>query len=228
MTTPQQIPHQDRGRGALILVLGTLSLVMFGLLTGIPAWVMGHTDLRRMREGSMERMDEGLTRAGMILGIIGTVLSALAILLIIMVIIGIFSLVGVVVFESKAISSQERAIEAHISVLAQEASVWKQEHGSYTGFEIPEDLRRTSHETYTAQVSRDEVRFRGRATNRRGSIEATLDRDGSLTDWRYSGAFAEQDIPEIFERILHFPHQRNLNDASPFPVLHPRVAAVSI
>jgi hypothetical protein len=65
-------PH----RGVLILVLGILSLVVCGFL-GPFAWVMGHTDLRTMRLGRMDREGEGLTQAGLICGIIGTVLGVL-------------------------------------------------------------------------------------------------------------------------------------------------------
>ncbi|MBI4417460.1 MAG: DUF4190 domain-containing protein [Ignavibacteriales bacterium] len=206
MTTTHPPSSQlDRGRGALILVLGILSLVMFGLLTGIPAWIMGHTDLRRMREGSMERADEGLTRAGMILGIIGTVLSALALLIIILVIVGILSFAGIMIFETAAIKMQERAIEAHLHALAREASAWRLERGTYEGFTIPDELKDTDHESYSARVSRDEIMFRGSATNRRGSIEVTMDRDGNLTDWSYFGAFAEHDRTDFLDRIVHFP-----------------------
>lgn len=217
----------DRGRGALILVLGILSVIMFGFLSGIPAWVMGHTDLRRMREGSMDRTDEGLTRAGMILGIIGTVLSALVVLFMILIIVGVLSVVGTFLFEVEAVNAQERAIEAHIEVLAREARAWRQNHGSYAGFEIPADLGRTPHERYTAQVSSSEVVFRGRATNRRGAVEATLDSDGLLASWRYSGAFADQDLPEVFERILH-SHQSNPNHAFRFSHVHHCIAPVAI
>ena len=37
---------------------------------GICAWVMGRSDLAEMREGRMDRSGEGLTMAGMILGIV--------------------------------------------------------------------------------------------------------------------------------------------------------------
>ncbi|GIX06530.1 MAG: hypothetical protein KatS3mg115_0933 [Candidatus Poribacteria bacterium] len=61
----------ERGRGALILVLGILGIVSCGFL-GIPAWIMGHRDLQKMERGEMDPSDRGLTRAGMILGIIAT------------------------------------------------------------------------------------------------------------------------------------------------------------
>lgn len=69
-------PH----RGALILVLGIVGLVMC-VICGIIAWVLGAGDLREMREGNMDRAGEGLTKAGMILGIISVCLNVLAIIL---------------------------------------------------------------------------------------------------------------------------------------------------
>jgi|GEM_PF-642421 len=224
-TQPGTSSELARGRGALILVLGILSLVMFGFLTGIPAWVMGHTDLRRMREGTMERADEGITRAGMILGIIGTVLSGLAILVVLLVILGVLSLAGVILFEAEAVKAQERSIEAHLHSIATEANAWRAEHGSYEGFEIPDELRKTAREVYSAQVRTDQIRFRARATNRRGTIEATLNRDGDLVDWSYSGAFAEHDS-DIFEHIIHPFTRHGLHDQhhplnSPFAVACP-------
>jgi predicted Zn finger-like uncharacterized protein len=79
-------PH----RGTLILVLGITSLVMatfgtcswglggvVGMPLGIAAWVMGRRDLIKMRQNLMDRAGEGLTQAGWIIGIIGTVLGSL-------------------------------------------------------------------------------------------------------------------------------------------------------
>ncbi len=192
MTQPTPTGQLERGRGALILVFGILSLVMFGLITGIPAWVMGHTDLRRMREGKMEGADEGLTRAGMILGIIGTLISGLAILFIILVVVGIFSFAGMMIFDAAGLDAQERSIEARLHSLARNAQIYRVDRGTYEGYEIPPDLRQTDNEVYSAQVMADQITFRGRANNRRGSISATLDSDGNLIDWVYEGEFDEE------------------------------------
>jgi hypothetical protein len=63
-------PH----RGAMVLTLGILSLVICGLL-GPFAWIMGRNDLEKMDAGRMDPSGEGLTKAGKICGIIGTVLG---------------------------------------------------------------------------------------------------------------------------------------------------------
>jgi GYF domain 2 len=61
-------PH----RGGLILTLGILGLVLCHFL-GIPAWIMGSADLKEIRAGRMDPAGQGLTQAGMIIGIIACV-----------------------------------------------------------------------------------------------------------------------------------------------------------
>jgi len=62
-------PH----RGSAVLTLGILGLVVCGIC-GIIAWVMGNTDMVQIRAGRMDRSGEGMTNAGRICGIIGTIL----------------------------------------------------------------------------------------------------------------------------------------------------------
>jgi len=78
-----QIPARplEPHRGTLILVLGILSLVCCGLFTGIPAWILGSGDLKKINAGLMDPAGKGLTNAGFITGIIGTCLSGLAIII---------------------------------------------------------------------------------------------------------------------------------------------------
>ncbi|HKB02471.1 MAG TPA: DUF4190 domain-containing protein [Gemmataceae bacterium] len=81
-------PH----RGAIILVLGILSIVVCGV-TGIFAWVMGKRDLDLISRGLMDRDGEGLTKAGYILGIIGTILFIIQLL----VVVAYIALIGLMV-----------------------------------------------------------------------------------------------------------------------------------
>jgi len=67
-------PH----RGAIILVLGIIGIVMVSFL-GIFAWVMGRKDLAKMDAGQMDSEGRGLTMAGMICGIVATVIFILQI-----------------------------------------------------------------------------------------------------------------------------------------------------
>src|SRR6185503_14611901 len=61
-------PH----RGPLILVLGILGLIMCPPL-GIAAWFMADSDFEKMKNGNMDSAGRDLTKAGRILGIIGTI-----------------------------------------------------------------------------------------------------------------------------------------------------------
>jgi hypothetical protein len=64
-------------RGGLILLLGLLGIILQpcpGPIFAIAAWVMGSNDLREMEAGRMDRSGSDLTRAGMIMGMIISVL----------------------------------------------------------------------------------------------------------------------------------------------------------
>jgi len=80
-------PH----RGAMILVFGIISIasvvlnacyvgVLIGLPLGITAWVMGSSDLRKIKKGEMDEEGLGTTQAGWICGIIGTILQSVVLL----------------------------------------------------------------------------------------------------------------------------------------------------
>lgn len=70
---------QDPGRGTMILVMGILSLVCCALL-GPLAWMWGKQDLAKIQAGEISRDAEQMTKIGMILGIVGTVLLVLNII----------------------------------------------------------------------------------------------------------------------------------------------------
>jgi hypothetical protein len=85
-------PH----RGTMILVFGILSIVICGLF-GPVAWVMGNTDLAEMRSGRMDPEGEGLTNAGRICGIIGTILLVVGLIcgvLYVILLVGMFGAAG--------------------------------------------------------------------------------------------------------------------------------------
>lgn len=62
-------PH----RGGAILTFGILSLFTIPFVFGPMAWIMGNADLRKMREGWMDREGQSLTDAGRICGMIATI-----------------------------------------------------------------------------------------------------------------------------------------------------------
>jgi hypothetical protein len=76
----------------MILVFGIISIasvilnmcyigVLIGLPLGITAWVMGSGDLRKIKKGEMDEEGLGMTQAGWICGIVGTILQSLVLLL---------------------------------------------------------------------------------------------------------------------------------------------------
>jgi hypothetical protein len=74
-------------RGAVVLALGIISLALIaalcapvGAILGLVAWIMGQTDLRKMKSGQMDDQNRGMTQAGWICGILGTVLNSLLML----------------------------------------------------------------------------------------------------------------------------------------------------
>ena len=75
-------PH----RGGTVMTTGLLSVILSFVicpligLAGISAINMGKSDLRAMREGRMDPSGHGQTVAGLVMGIIGTVLGGLTIL----------------------------------------------------------------------------------------------------------------------------------------------------
>jgi hypothetical protein len=66
------MPH----RGGMILTLGLLGILLCPLTSPF-AWVMGNTDLVEIRNQRMDPDGEGLTQAGRILGIIGSIILIL-------------------------------------------------------------------------------------------------------------------------------------------------------
>jgi hypothetical protein len=74
-------PH----RGTLVLTIGAVGLIASGIhvlsVLGVPlsvaAWLMGASDLQRMRSHQLDPSGVGLTQAGRICGIIGTCLGLL-------------------------------------------------------------------------------------------------------------------------------------------------------
>jgi hypothetical protein len=76
-------PH----RATMILVFGILGVLTFSCallgVFGIVAWVMGKRDLELIRRGLMDKEGESMTRAGYILGIVGTIMFLLYLVLIV-------------------------------------------------------------------------------------------------------------------------------------------------
>ncbi len=65
-------PQSASTQAIASLVLGILSLICCPLLAPI-AWFIGNQELKAVREGRSPAAGEGIAKAGLILGIIGTI-----------------------------------------------------------------------------------------------------------------------------------------------------------
>lgn len=88
-TKRQRTFKKETGRGAIILVLGILSMGILGPMGGITAWVMANNDLKKIDAGLIPESERSIIKAGKILGIIGTFLVFA------LVVFGIFTVVGI-------------------------------------------------------------------------------------------------------------------------------------
>lgn len=77
---PTQQSSTGSTRALVTLILGVLSLVCGGFVMGIPAIILGHMELKAIKNGEAPKEGEGIAKVGYILGIIGTVLTCLVIL----------------------------------------------------------------------------------------------------------------------------------------------------
>ena len=85
-----QQPVQNHPSATTSLVLGIVSLVLCGFVTGIPAMVMGRRAIREIRADRSRYGGEGLAQAGFWTGLIGTAWAALVVLLVL----GVFAFGG--------------------------------------------------------------------------------------------------------------------------------------
>ena len=64
-------------------------------------------------------------------------------------------------------------------------------HGSYMGLKIPEKMVRNMNASYEILAAKDSlVQYKATSANGFGTVEVSLDENGRLGGWKYSGAFA--------------------------------------
>ncbi|WP_323792799.1 DUF4190 domain-containing protein [Nocardioides sp.] len=73
-------PQGTSGKATTSLVLGILSLLCFGLLSGIPAMIIGRSATKEIDASHGSIGGRGLATAGFVTGLIGTVFSTLGII----------------------------------------------------------------------------------------------------------------------------------------------------
>lgn len=80
---PYGPPPKTSGKATTSLVLGIVSMVCFGFLTGIPAIVVGIRARKEIRQSQGRTSGDGLALGGIITGIIGTLLGLVVVALVI-------------------------------------------------------------------------------------------------------------------------------------------------
>jgi len=191
VTSPHPAPSPqealEAGRGGLILTFGILSILLLGPILGIPAWVMGHRDLKKIRAGLIAVGQQRLTQAGMVLGIIGTFVQ----------VVGIAIAVGLSFFSAQSITSNKDAMINDLNNLAAMAYQYRVRPasmdggaGTYTGFTIPAKMQTNENATYVATVQADEIEFVATSAQKTtNTITVKCDGDGRLHGWTYAGDF---------------------------------------
>jgi hypothetical protein len=155
---------QEKGRGTIILVFGILSIILLGPILGIPAWIMGNKDLKKIKNGIISITEKTNTKVGMVLGIIGTFFSIFSII-----IVGIAIVVGVNLFNAQAGESAKDAMVAestNIAALAQQYYRKPVSMGggglTFEGFVIPVNISSTYNGTYEiSNISANEISITG-------------------------------------------------------------------
>jgi predicted Zn finger-like uncharacterized protein len=109
----RRVPRRDciPDRGGVVLAIGIVSLAVLmlvwcaplGLILGLTSWIMGQSDLRKMKRGEMDLRGRGATQAGWICGIIATILNGLLML-------GCGGLIGFVWYEEMRRAPNTRPI----------------------------------------------------------------------------------------------------------------------
>lgn len=160
----------EPGRGSTILTLGILSLAVLGPILGIPAWVMGHRDLKKIRAGIIPISHQGSTNSGMILGIIGTFVSPFMIILV-----GIAIAVGITMFKTNAVAANRDALIGDMTNIAARAQqfyrkpvsisgggyAFDDSKGAYAAFRLADNEKSNPNGTYTVAVSAQQVTITG-------------------------------------------------------------------
>jgi len=184
----------------MILIFGILSIALMGPLLGIPAWIMGHKDLRKIRAGALAASHHNTTQAGMVLGIIGKFISPFT-----FVVAGIAIAVGLSMFTAQSVGANRDAIISDLTNLAAHAHEYRMRPssmdgggGSYSGYSIPHGLRSNENGKYQLlRVTDDNVTFKGTSRRGYGTVTATYGPDGLLMgSLKFTGDFDEDAAPE--------------------------------
>ena len=169
-------------------------VIIISFLSFVGAWLGERAQKLRKKTPEEETKSaliaagqKGLTRSGMILGIIGTFVTLLVIIA-----------VGVSLFRAQSVVSNKDALINDLNNLAAFSYQYRIRptsmeggNGAYTGLTMPEQLGTNENGTFTFTViGPDEVKIKAVSKQVEGAaIETTLDGDGRLGNWTYFGKF---------------------------------------
>jgi hypothetical protein len=108
------------------LVLGILSLLGLGVITGIPAIICGHTSRTRIRCSSGSLSGAGMSLAGLIMGYIGTFLC----------IVGLLAAIAIPSFMKARTTSQKNACINNLRQIEAAKEQWALENKLSTGADV--------------------------------------------------------------------------------------------
>lgn len=84
-------PAQDlHPRATAVLVLGILGVTVMQIL-GPVAWVLGHSTLKEIDASGRAYANRSTVQAGMVLGIVGTVMGLVALVWVVLIVLAVFS-----------------------------------------------------------------------------------------------------------------------------------------
>lgn len=81
-----QAPSRTSTASIMALVLGILSFMCCGFLSGIPAFFIGRSELKAIDEGRVDASNRPIAKIGMIVGLVGAILSLLVVVFYIVII----------------------------------------------------------------------------------------------------------------------------------------------
>jgi hypothetical protein len=181
------------GRGGKILALVITSLLFLGPILGIPAWIMGHRDLKRIRAGEIRESNRTVTQAGMIFGIVGTFVSPVFLFAA-----SIVVAVTLAYLDASAVQANKDAMMAEAANIAMIARDYRNRPsgsagggGSFEGFVLSDRLRHTENGVYMIRIlSVDRLQIFGSSVrNYEDGLIALVDEYGSILRWEFTGRF---------------------------------------
>ncbi len=127
---------QENSKSTLILILGILSFPL-GFLCGIPAWIIGASERRKIKMGVVSAREKGTATIGMVMGILGTLISISVL---------IYSVsVGLNIYKSSSMRANRDALISNATAVISLAQQYYHNpkainggDGSFEGFILPD------------------------------------------------------------------------------------------